>query len=166
MKHIPYTELELVDLLKKNDVDAFSFLYDKYSGSIYGTIYRMVDDTKLVKGIFIKVFIKIWDDIKYFDENKSTLFTWMNFITRNTAKKVLQGKVSLNKMDLSQTNIIDLTYKYTNQEIADYLNVPLPTVTTLIQDALLKFRTGETTGKVINLVSQGIHAGARLIARD
>ena len=69
-------------------------------------------------------------------------------------------------MDLSQTNIIDLTYKYTNQEIADYLNVPLPRVTTLIQDALLKFRTGETTGKVINLVSQCIHGGARLIARD
>jgi hypothetical protein len=38
-----YDEGELVTLLQNEDARAFNYLYDNYSGAIYGVIYKMVE---------------------------------------------------------------------------------------------------------------------------
>ncbi|MEP6844555.1 MAG: hypothetical protein ABI861_01060, partial [Panacibacter sp.] len=44
---VKYTEPELVSLLKERNQNAFSYLYDHYSGALYNVILAIVPDKDL-----------------------------------------------------------------------------------------------------------------------
>jgi RNA polymerase sigma-70 factor (ECF subfamily) len=83
---LKYTEKELVQLLNKKDNSAFGYLYDNYSASLYGVVFKILDkDQETAQNVFQEIFIKICNSIVAFDPSKGTLFTWMLNVTRNTA---------------------------------------------------------------------------------
>ncbi len=118
------------------------------------------------------VFLKIWNNIESYNENRATLFTWMAQIARNTAidRKRLKSFEMVSKtesFDISQSTLrtdgnkadIDIEhlikdmpekYKvliakmflegYTQQEIADEMDMPLGTVKTRLRDAIKMLR--------------------------
>jgi len=87
-----YSELELVNLLKLKDSQAFSYLYDNYSAAILGVIYRMIENTELSEDILQEAFIKIWNNFDNYDSSKGKLFTWMLNIARNLTIDNLRSK--------------------------------------------------------------------------
>ena len=87
-----YTEEELVMLLQRRDQQAFSYLYDNYSGALNGIITRMVDETQLAEDILQEAFVKIWNNFVHYDPSKGRLFTWMINITRNLTIDTLRSK--------------------------------------------------------------------------
>ncbi len=87
-----YSESELVSLLQNRDKQAFNYLYDSYSGTLYGVIYRMVDDKELAEDILQDVFVKIWNNFSNYNNLKGRLFTWMLNITRNLTIDTLRSK--------------------------------------------------------------------------
>lgn len=87
-----YTEEELVRLLQNKDTQAFNYLYDNYSGALYGLIYKMVEDKELAEDILQEAFLKIWNNIGTYDSIKGRLFTWMLNITRNLTIDTLRSK--------------------------------------------------------------------------
>jgi DNA-directed RNA polymerase specialized sigma24 family protein len=54
-------DLELLELIKKDDLNAFDQLYGKYFDRIYHLVYKTVDSKKLTKSIVIKVFSDLWE---------------------------------------------------------------------------------------------------------
>jgi len=82
----------LPDLLKTKSRDAFSELYDKYSGALYGIIYKMIQKENIAEELLQDVFIKVWKHIDKYDSSKGTLFTWMLQIMRNTCIDHLRTK--------------------------------------------------------------------------
>ena len=62
-----------------------SYLYDHYSGALYGVILRIVQKESVAEEVLQDVFIKIWNKIDGYDETKGRLFTWMVNIARNQA---------------------------------------------------------------------------------
>ncbi|MEO7315473.1 MAG: sigma-70 family RNA polymerase sigma factor [Ginsengibacter sp.] len=80
---VKYTEEELVSLLKESNAEAFSYLYDSYSGALYGAILKVITDQTLAEDILQEVFVKIWNNIQTYDSSKGRLFTWMINIARN-----------------------------------------------------------------------------------
>ena len=62
-----------------------SYLYDHYSGALYGVILRIVQKETVAEEVLQDVFIKIWNKIDGYDETKGRLFTWMVNIARNQA---------------------------------------------------------------------------------
>jgi len=62
-----------------------SLLYDHYSDSLYGIINRILGDVQLAEDALQKTFLKIWQNIEGYNEDKASLFTWMSVIARNTA---------------------------------------------------------------------------------
>ncbi len=50
-----------------------------------GIIVRIVRNKQIAEEILQKTFLKIWDKIDTYDEEKSSLFTWMATIARNNA---------------------------------------------------------------------------------
>lgn len=60
-------------------------LYDQYSDSLYGVINRIIGDDQLAEDALQKTFLKIWQNIDSYDTSRSSLFTWMSVIARNTA---------------------------------------------------------------------------------
>jgi RNA polymerase sigma factor (sigma-70 family) len=80
-----YEEQELTDLLKQNSKEAFNYLYDNYSGSLFGIINQIVPDRETANDVLQEVFVNIWKKINTYDASRGRLFTWMLNIARNAA---------------------------------------------------------------------------------
>lgn len=78
-------EAELVARLKAKDKAALGYLYDHYSGALYGVIARIVIHEGIAQEILQDVFLKFWNKIDTYDASKGRLFTWMLNISRNQA---------------------------------------------------------------------------------
>ena len=87
-----YSEQELVYALQQQDREAFSYLYDNYSGALFGLIFKMVNDKELAEDILQEAFVKIWNNFSNYDSSKGRLFTWMVNITRNLTIDTLRSK--------------------------------------------------------------------------
>jgi RNA polymerase sigma-70 factor (ECF subfamily) len=87
-----YSENELVNSLQQRSEKAFSYLYDNYSGALYGIIHSIVTDTETANDVLQDVFINIWRKIESYDPSKGRLFTWMLNVARNAAIDKIRSK--------------------------------------------------------------------------
>lgn len=79
-------------LLKQRQQEAYSYLYDHYSGSLYSIILNIVSDKDFASDVLQEVFIKIWRQIDTYDDSKGRLFTWMLNIARNASIDAVRSK--------------------------------------------------------------------------
>ena len=89
---IKYSEEELIFSLRQKDEAAFSYLYDNFSGALFGLIYKMVNDNELAEDILQEAFVKIWNNFANYDSSKGRLYTWMLNLTRNLTIDTLRSK--------------------------------------------------------------------------
>ena len=89
---LTYEEHELIASLRKKDDDAFSYLYEHYSGALYGVIKQIVGDLELGNDVLQEAFVNIWKRMDSYDESKGRLFTWMLNIARNAAIDKIRSK--------------------------------------------------------------------------
>ena len=82
---LTYEEYELVAALQNKDDQAFSYLYENYSGALYGVIKQIVADAELSNDVLQETFVNIWKRMDTYDAAKGRLFTWMLNIARNAA---------------------------------------------------------------------------------
>jgi RNA polymerase sigma-70 factor (ECF subfamily) len=78
-------EKTLVDALKDEDKQAFSYLYDNYSDALYGVINRIVLSDEIAGDVLQEVFVKIWKNIDNYSREKGSIFTRMMNTNRNAA---------------------------------------------------------------------------------
>lgn len=154
-----YSEQDLIIALKAGDDQAFSYLYDHYSGSLYSTILQIVKSPGVAGDVLQEVFINIWRKIESYDPSRGRLFTWMLNMGRNTSIDMLRSKGGndhvtqtnidnigltkfLGKLRSEHRILIELAYLkgYTHEEIAQIEDIPLGTVKTHIRNALLQLR--------------------------
>ncbi|MBC7948495.1 MAG: sigma-70 family RNA polymerase sigma factor [Chitinophagaceae bacterium] len=87
-----YSESELVAALQQRSDKAFSYLYDNYSGALYGIIHSIITDTETANDVMQDVFVNIWKKIESYDPSKGRLFTWMLNVARNAAIDKIRSK--------------------------------------------------------------------------
>jgi RNA polymerase sigma factor (sigma-70 family) len=104
----PYSEQELITALKSRDDQAFSYLYDHYSGSLYSIILQIVKRPETASDVLQEVFVNIWRKIESYDPIKGRLFTWMLNISRNASIDMLRSKNYQNS--LKNQEITDTVY--------------------------------------------------------
>jgi len=63
----------------------FEYLYDHYSGALYGVASRIISKESVAEEVLHDAFLRIWERIESYDPGKGRLFTWMLNITRNLA---------------------------------------------------------------------------------
>lgn len=103
----------LINQLKERKQDAFSKIYDLYSGAIYGVIIKICRSEVLAQEVLQDTFLTVWDKSHSYDENKASFYTWMYRIARNK---------SLNAMRNSEKHIIqneNLGVYTTEEEVHD-----------------------------------------------
>lgn len=76
---------ELVKRLRNQDEQALAYLYDQYSGSLMGIIIRILGNREAAEDVLQKTMLKVWNSIGSFNPDKSSLYTWMAAIARNSA---------------------------------------------------------------------------------
>ncbi len=72
------TETELVERLKKGDLEAFDMIYDMYAGRLYAFSMKYLKSAEEAEELVQCVFMKVWENHKRLDRNlsfKSFLFT-------------------------------------------------------------------------------------------
>ncbi|MBI1223432.1 MAG: sigma-70 family RNA polymerase sigma factor [Bacteroidetes bacterium] len=105
----PSSGISLVDQLRNGDKQALEKLYDAYSGMVYGVILKMIRDEETAQEIVQDVFLKVWNNIKNYDESKARLSTWIMNIARNRTIDEIRSKKFRNQKE--NQNIEDSVYE-------------------------------------------------------
>lgn len=121
------TDEALVEaIVKTNDTMLFEVLYDRYATMVYNKCYGFangVDEAKdLTQDVFLRVFIKLASF-----KGKSKFSTWLyaftynhcvNYVTRNTAKKLEKQSVSSESVDIQNLGEeVDSTREFENMRV-------------------------------------------------
>ena len=161
---------ELIALLKQNNIEAYTMLYDKYAPALYTVVLQIVRDDEIAKNVFEKAFLDIKDKIGTYDASRERLFIWMFKIVRNAAINVIRSKDDpqifeqeakktfekiadleidnyglrkiVMKLKIEQSLLLDLCYYkgYNYAEIAEALNIPVETVNQKLRMAVLELK--------------------------
>jgi RNA polymerase sigma-70 factor, ECF subfamily len=92
LKLIYPTETLLVAAMQAGKADAYKQLYKQYSANLYGVVCKIVKNEEFAPDVLQDSFVKIWKNSLHYSAQKSTLFTWMLNITRNTAIDFIRSK--------------------------------------------------------------------------
>jgi RNA polymerase sigma-70 factor (ECF subfamily) len=97
-----------VTLLKQRNEPSFSYLYDNYSGALFGVINGIVSDPGIAKDVLQEVFVNIWKKVDTYDPGKGRLFTWMMNVARNAAiDKIRSRGYQINLKNYSIEGAVD-----------------------------------------------------------
>ena len=119
------TDEELVEkIVKTNDTMLFEVLYDRFAHMVYNKCYGFAngeDEAKdLTQDIFLRVFVKLGSF-----KGKSKFSTWLyaftynhcvNYVTRNTAKKIEKKSVNSDSIENIGEDI-DSTQEFQNMRV-------------------------------------------------
>jgi len=78
-------ENDLVMAIRNKEKAGAEALYDMYSSSLYGIIFRVVQHEEMAEDLLQDTFLRIWNSFESYDSSKGRLFTWMVNIARNIA---------------------------------------------------------------------------------
>ena len=121
------TDEALVEaIIKNNDTLLFEVLYDRFASMVYNKCYGFangVDEAKdLTQDVFLRDFVKLGSF-----KGKSKFSTWLyaftynhcvNYVTRNTAKKIEKQSVSTENFDIENIGEdIDSTRDFANMRV-------------------------------------------------
>ena len=85
----PDPEIELkaeIDLLQKigqGDRRSFEALYDRFSGVLFSTAYRVLNNQEAAEDVLQDVFVQIWEKAPLYDPARGKPMTWAITLTRN-----------------------------------------------------------------------------------
>jgi RNA polymerase sigma-70 factor, ECF subfamily len=95
---------EIARRLKNREQDALGQLYDRYGRLVYSVIFRIVKNTSVAEDLVQETFLRVWNRVQGFDEDKGALGPWILTIARNRAIDYLRsidGRMSQNMYELS-----------------------------------------------------------------
>jgi RNA polymerase sigma-70 factor (ECF subfamily) len=93
---------ELVAYYLKGDEKSLEILFGRYLKPIYNFIYRYVGGFSEAEDITQEVFIKVWRNLKKFDQNKS-FKTWIFAIAKNSAVDFLKKRKEIPFSELEES---------------------------------------------------------------
>ncbi len=95
-------------------------LYNQYGGTINGVIARIIPDSKIAEDVLQKSFLKAWEKFHQYSESKSSLYTWLSAIARNTAIDTVRLKGYKNR---NKSESYDATVHDSRSTLTDLSNI-------------------------------------------
>ncbi len=75
----------LVERLQARDSEALGELYDRIGGLVYTIILRVARDQGAAEDLTQDVFLRVWNRIPTFDNDRGSLFNWVLMMARSSA---------------------------------------------------------------------------------
>jgi RNA polymerase sigma-70 factor (ECF subfamily) len=94
MKRMNRSDQQLVINYLEGDEKSLEILFCRYLKPIYNFTYRYVGDKQNAEDITQEAFVKVWRNIKKFDQSKS-FKTWLFFIAKNSCIDFLKKKKTI-----------------------------------------------------------------------
>lgn len=95
----------LVERLRRRDPDAMGELYDRYGKLAFSVIYRIVRNQSTAEDLLQETFLRVWNRVQAFDQEKGALGPWVLTVARNRAIDYLRsvdGRMAKNAFDLER----------------------------------------------------------------
>ena len=96
------TDIELVSLIKKGNMDAFDELVKAYEKKVINVAYSLLSDKEDALDASQEIFVKVYKNISSF-RGESTVSTWIFKITKNVCYDFLRKRKS-NVISLDEEN--------------------------------------------------------------
>lgn len=124
------SENDLVQAIRQKDKLGAEALYDMYSSSLYGIIYRIVQHEEIAEDLLQETFVKIWNSFSSYDASKGRLFTWMVNVARNLSIDKIRSKDFRNN---SKNQDIENTVNFIDEQRSTAINPDILGVKELVQ---------------------------------
>lgn len=109
---IKISEEVLIQELLAKKPSALEYLYDNYSGALFGVIIRIVKSEEVAQEVLHDIFMKVWNNFSAYDAGKGRLYTWLVNISRNASIDKIRSKEIKKtlKTDLVSDNVHTIDY--------------------------------------------------------
>ena len=87
----PQEDAELIRRLKRRDAQAMGDLYDRFGNLTYAVIVRIVKDPTVAEALLQETFLKVWNCVVGFDQERGAFGPWVMTIARNRAIDYLRS---------------------------------------------------------------------------
>lgn len=165
----PIATYDLVELLRQKNRDGYNQLYERYAGTLYGIIFKIVTDTSTAEDILQDTFVKVWKNINNYSAEKGSFFTWLLNITRYTAIDYLRSKQHKQKTKTQTTT----DNEYIQEAIYTVNNVDNSSLKGLVAKLEPKYRevidlvyfwgyTQDEVSKILNMPLGTVKTRARM----
>lgn len=128
---------ELAGRLKRRDPDALEELYNRYGRIIFSLIARIVQDAAVAEDLTQETFLRAWNRVQGFDQERGRLGPWLLTIARNRAIdyiRSVEGKVATNTLELTASenpsHFVHMEDDILNQDRARRLRAAFERLTT------------------------------------
>ncbi|MEO8352544.1 MAG: sigma-70 family RNA polymerase sigma factor [Chthoniobacteraceae bacterium] len=91
-------EIELMKRIGEGNPASFETLYDRFSGVLFSTAYRVLNNQEAAEDVLQDVFIQIWEKAPLYDPTRGKPMTWAVTLTRNKAIDRLRSTVRRNRL--------------------------------------------------------------------
>src|SRR6478735_9667056 len=85
-------EILLLQRTGQGDRLAFSDLYDRFSGVLFATAYRILNNQEAAEDVLQDVFVQIWEKAPLYDSTRGKPMTWAVTLTRHRAIDHLRSR--------------------------------------------------------------------------
>lgn len=96
---------DLARRLRERDAGAMQELYDRYGRLVYSLIQRMVRNSAAAEDLVQETFLRVWNRMQAFDQERGALGPWVLTVARNRAIDYLRsadGKMSAGTLELDR----------------------------------------------------------------
>ena len=88
----PETDINLLEGLRKQSPKAQQQMLDRYGRDVFAQVVRLIPVVENAEEVYQDVFIKVFKNIEKYDEEKSSLRTWISRIAYNESITFLRHK--------------------------------------------------------------------------
>lgn len=102
---------EIARRLKNRDAEALGLLYDRYGRMAFAIIQRIVKDAGITEDLVQETFLRVWNRVHAFDDQKGALGPWIMTVARNRAidhLRSVEGRMSQNMYEFTGNERPDL----------------------------------------------------------
>ena len=86
------TDIHLIQELRKQSSKAQQMMLERYGNAVFAQVARLIPSLENAEEVYQDVFIKVFRNIKMYDETKSSLKTWISRIAYNESISFLRHK--------------------------------------------------------------------------
>jgi RNA polymerase sigma-70 factor, ECF subfamily len=114
-------EADLARRLKERDPQAMSDLYDRYGRVAYSLIFRIVRNGAAAEDLVQETFLRVWNRVQSFDQEKGALGPWVLTVARNRAIDYLRsidGRMAAGALELDRVENPALFCDFTDNALS------------------------------------------------
>ena len=91
-------QIELLRRIGQGDRRSFEQLYERFSGVLFSTAYRVLNNQGAAEDVLQDVFIQIWEKAPLYDPARGKPMTWAVTLTRNKSIDRLRSTQRRNRL--------------------------------------------------------------------